>query len=174
MSRTTISPATTNALAAQLTRPGYLVYIGWAVPVRLSSRTDLTWDGYLYIGFGVTPGGLDWSGTAEQGGTLKLDNSSGDYSVMALGEGVADVPIKVWAYDAAATATADPVPVFDGVGDSCEIMPDAITIRVTSKRSRSLYAPRAYITQDAGFSIVPPEGKTIQWGGQRYTFSRQR
>lgn len=173
MSRTLSTP-TTNALAGQLTRPGYLVYLGWAPPVRLSSRADLTWNGDLYIGFGVAPAGIEWRGTAEQGGTLRLDNSSGAYSSLALGVGVADVPIKIWAYDEAATATADPVAVFDGVGDSCGIMPDAITIRVTSKRSRSLYAPRAYITQDAGFSIVPPDGKTIQWGGQRYTFTRQR
>jgi hypothetical protein len=170
----TLSTPTTNALAGQLTRPGYLAYIGWATPVRLSSRGDLTWNGNLFIGFGVVTDGIEWRGTAEQGGTLRLDNSSGSYSVMALGEGVADVPIKLWAYDAAATATGDPVAIFDGVGDSCDIMPDAITIRVTSKRSRSLYAPRSYITQDNGFSIVPPEGKTIQWGGQRYTFTRQR
>ena len=122
----------------------------------------------------MTLTGIEWRGTAEQGGTLRLDNSSGAYSVVALDEGVADVPIKVWAYDAAATATADPVQIFDGVGDSCDIMPDAVTLRVTSKRSRSLYAPRAYITQDAGFSIVPPEGRTIEWGGDRYTFQRQR
>ena len=170
----TLSTPTTNALAGQLTQPGYLVYIGWAAPIRLSSRADLTWNGDPYTGFGVVPGGLEWRGSAEQGGTLKLDNSSGAYSVMALGEGVADVPIKVWIYDEAATATADPVAVFDGVGDSCDIMPDALTIRVTSKRSRSLYAPRTYITQDNGFSIVPPEGKTIEWGGQRYTFQRAR
>jgi len=173
MSRTLTTP-TTNALAAQLTRPGYLVYLGWLTPVRLSSRADLTWNGSLYIGFGMNPDGIEWRGTAEQGGTLRLDNSSGAYSATALDEGVADVPIKVWAYDEAATATGDPVAIFDGVGDSCEIMPAYITIRVTSKRSRSLFAPRAYITQDAGFSIVPPEGKSIMWGGQRYTFQRQR
>ena len=173
MSRTLTMP-TTNALAEQLTRPGYLVYIGWSTPVRLSSRADLTWNSSLYIGFGVSASGIEWRGSAEQGGTLKLDNSSGSYSILALDEGVADVPVKVWAYDAAATATADPVAVFDGVGDSCDIMPAAITIKVTSKRSRSLFAPRSYITQDNGFSIVPPDGKTIVWGGQRYTFQRQR
>jgi hypothetical protein len=174
MSRT-LTSATTNALASQLTLPGYLVRISWiSSVVRLTSRDTITWNGNAYTGFGVVPKGLEWRGSAEQGGTLRLDNSSGAYSVLALSEGVADVPITVWIYDAAATANADPVCVFDGVGDSCQIMPDAITIKVTSKRSRALFAPRSYITQDNGFSIVPPEGKTIEWGGQRYTFTRQR
>ena len=174
MSRT-LTSATTNALASQLTLPGYLVRISWPTnTVRLTSRSDITWSGNLYSGFGVLPGGLEWRGSAEQGGTLRLDNSSGVYSALALSDGVADVPITIWIYDAAATATADPVCVFDGVGDSCQIMPDAITIKVTSKRSRALFAPRQYINQASGFSIVPPEGRTIVWGGQTFKFTRAR
>ena len=87
MSRT-LTSATTNALASQLTLPGYLVRISWPTnTVRLTSRSDITWSGNLYSGFGVLPGGLEWRGSAEQGGTLRLDNSSGAYSALGLVSG---------------------------------------------------------------------------------------
>jgi len=174
MARTTISSPTLTALAQSLTLPGYLFYIGWATPIRLCSRSDLNWNGNVYISYSAEMTGIEWRGSAEQTGTLRLSNFGNAYSEKALNEGVADVSIKIWIYDGAATATADPVPVFDGVGDSCEITPDAITIKCISKRTRSLFAPRSYINQDSGFSIVPPEGKVIQWGGQKYTFTRSK
>ena len=139
----------------------------------MSSRSDRDWNGNVYIKYGVQPEGLEWRGSAEQGGTLKLPNVGGAYGVLALAEGVADVPVKIWVYDGAAIGTNDPVMVFDGVGDGCNIRPDSITISLTSRRSRSLFSPRTYINQDNGFSIVPPEGKKIVWGGQAYTFTRK-
>ena len=174
MSRS-LSGSLTSALAAQLTKPGYLVFIGWTGNNKyLCSRGDTTWNGNTYIGFGVIPNGLEWRGSAEQTGTLRINNSAGEYSVMALADGVADVPIKVWIFDASAVALGDPVQVFDGVGDSCDIGPESITIKVTSKRSRALFAPRAYINQASGWSIVPPDGRSIEWGGERYVFTRKR
>ena len=174
MARTTISSPTTTALAQSLTLPSYLFYIGWVAPIRLCSRSDLDWKGNVYISYSATASGIEWRGSAESSGTLRLSNFGTNYSSTALDEGVADVPIKMWIYDGAATATDDPVLVFDGVGDSCEITSDAVTIRCTSKRARSLFAPRSYINQDSGFSIVPPEGKKITWGGQKYVFKRSR
>jgi hypothetical protein len=169
-----LSTPTKNAIAAQLTQPGYLVHIGWAAPVRLSSRGDMTWNGNVYIAAGVMVSGLDWSGSAEQTGSILLNNAENLYSATALNEGVADVPIDVWLYDGAATATSDPVQLFAGVGDSCSILPQSVTIKVTSTRTRSQFSPRAYITQDNGFSIVPPEGRIISWGGTPYRFERSR
>jgi len=177
MSRS-ISSATLTALAAQMTRPGYLVEIGWSTPSRLSSRGDTNWNSLVWIGVGVGVNNLSWDGTGEIRGNLSINNGGtqtvpGAFTYNTLTYGAADVPIKIWIYDAAAIATSDPVLVFDGVGDTCQVRPEKVVISFISKRSAVLFSPRQYITKDSGFSIIPASGKTIYWGGQRYVLNRQ-
>jgi len=177
MSRS-ISAPTLAALAAQMTRPGYLIEIGWVTPSRLSSRGDTNWNSLVWVGVGAAVQGLAWDGSGEMRGSINVANGGtqtvpGAFTYNALTYGVADVPIKVWIYDAAALAVGDPVLVFDGVGDTCQITPDRVTFQFISKKSQVLFSPRQYITKDAGFSIIPPTGKVIYWGGQKYVLNRQ-
>jgi hypothetical protein len=177
MSRS-ISAPTLAALAAQMTRPGYLIEIGWSTPARLSSRGDLNWNSLVWVGVGAQVQGLAWDGSGEIRGTVSVANGGtqtvpGAFTYNALTYGVADVPIKVWIYDAAATATGDPVLVFDGVGDTAQVAPDRVVFSLVSKRAQVLFSPRQYITAEAGFRIIPPTGKLIYWGGQKYALNRQ-
>jgi hypothetical protein len=178
MSRS-ISSATLTALAAQMTSPGYLLQIGWPTPARLSSRGDTSWNSQVWVGTGFVVQGLAWDGSGDMRGVISLNNGGtqsvyGDFSYNALTYGAADVPIQIWIYDKAALATPDPVAVFDGVGDTCQIEAAKVQIQFAAKRSNVLYSPRQYITAEAGFSIVPPDGKVIYWGGQKYVLSRQQ
>lgn len=170
----TLSVATAAAMAAQLTQPGYFVHIDWAPPVYLTTRASSNWNGIAWEGAPLTVNGLSWLAAAEQKGSIVLGNVDGRWAKRALDEGAADIRVRIWIFDAAAIATADPVAVFDGSGDACDITERAVTIALTAKRTRSLFAPRGYITRDNGFSIVPPNGKVIVWGGERYVFQRAK
>ncbi len=168
----TVSVASAAAMAAQQTLPGYFVSIGWAPPVYLTTRGDTTWNSIAWEGAALTVSGLEWLTGAEQRGSLVLGNTDGRFARRALEEGAADIAIRIWVFDAAATATDDPVAVFDGSGDVCDVTERSVTISLTSRRSRSLFSPRTYITRDNGFSIVPPTGKTIVWANEKYVFKR--
>lgn len=170
----TLTSATADAVAGALTQPGYLVQIDWSVPVYLCSRDDTEWAGRLWVGAPLEVRGLTWTGAAEQKGVVAIGNADGSVGIVALREGAADVRIQIWIFDAAALADDDPVPVFDGSGDACEIERKEVRINITSRRSRALFAPRTYITAANGFSIIPTEGRTLPWGGERYVFKRAR
>ena len=168
------------ALAAQMTQPGYLVEIGWVGSVvRLSSRGDKNWNSLVWVGVGAAVSGLSWDGTGEMRGSIQVLNGgtntvSGDFTALAVALGVADIPIKVWIFDGAALAVGDPFLVVDGFGDNCTIDPAKVVFNFTSKRARTQFSPRRYICAEQGFSIIPPEGKRLDWGGQIYVLNRGR
>jgi len=185
MSRSISSP-TLAAIAAQMTQPGYLIEIQFPPPppatptwFRMSSRGDTNWNSLVWPGYGAEVRNLSWDGSGEMRGTVTVNtggtNTAADTATsLALNYGFADIPIKIWIYDKAALATGDPVLVLDGRGDTCQIGADKVVFNFTSKGARVQFSPRQYITKEAGFTFLPPDGKTIYWGGQRYVLRRAR
>lgn len=169
-----ISAPTLAAIAAQFTQPGYFVQIDWSSITRLTSRSSRSWNGQFWVGGFVEVRSVTWSADGTQDGTVILQNGTGAYGVVALDEGVADKRVQIWIFDAAATATGDPVKIFDGVGDSCDISPATVTVKLVSQRSGVLNSPRQYITRESGDTIVPASGTVITWGGQTYRLQRGR
>jgi hypothetical protein len=181
MSRS-ISGPTLSAIAGQMTRPGYLVEILWPSnnTIRFSSRGDTNWNSLVWPGYGSDVGDLSWDGSGDMRGTITLLNGGtqtsggGAFTSLALTYGFADIPVKIWIYDKSALAAGDPVLVVDGRGDSCQVAPDRVRFNFTSKGSRVQFSPRQYITAEQGFSIIPPDGKILYWGGQKYVLRRAR
>jgi len=169
----TVSGAMSTAQASRLTQPGYLAQIDWPVVVRLCTRGTASYFSQTWVGGALKVKNVQWAPSGVQKASIQLLNSNGAYGIVVLGNGVADTRIRLWAFDAAATADADPVLVFDGVGDDASINQETVAIDLVTQRSGVLFSPRSYITQDAGFSITPQEGRSITWGGQRYAFSRK-
>ena len=168
MSRT-LSTATDAAVAATTTQPGYLVHIAWSTPSRLTSgRSPLNWNGYVWLATDIRVDGLKWDKAGQQTGSLTLGNSEQQFSALALNEGVADVPVSIWAYDRSATAAGDPVLVFSGVGGKLAANDDRLTLELTTQRSRALKCPRMRITAANGFNYLPVAGSSIRWGNERY------
>jgi hypothetical protein len=169
------STPTGNAIAAATTRPGYLVQIGWSTVTRItSSDASLTWNGFVWVPASVALSGLRWDNSGLQSATLRLGNTDQAYSALALNEGVADIAIVAYAYDQSATATADPIKVFDGVGGRLTADDNSVTIELTTLRSRALKSPRQRITRAAGYSLLPAPGTVVRWGSENYTLRRRR
>jgi hypothetical protein len=167
MARSLSSP-TGAAVGAIVTQPAYLIQINWSTVSRLTTGATLTWGGYSWLSESVALSGLQWGKDGLQSATLRLGNNDQRYSALALNEGVADVPIVVYAYDQAATAAGDPVKVFEGVGGKVDLNDDTVTITLRTAKARALTCPRTRVSPANGFNHLPPRGTVIMWGTQRY------
>ena len=162
----TLSETTETLTAAPATKPGWLVELAWATPVRLSSRGSVSWAGYAWVPdtiAGVSIG---------EGGYVELANGDLAYSALVMNEGVADVPCRIWKFYGDAPGAEDPVLVFDGVLDRAEINHSAVKITLAQEASRTKMAPRQRIDSSGGFNHLRPAGTRISWGGQVYVLER--
>lgn len=168
----TLSANTQSEVSQPVTQPGYLVEIFFSVANRLSTRGDITWNGYTWVSSDVRITGLSWDGSADQKGTLQLGNTDNAFGSLVLNEGVADRAINIYQFYGAAPAAGDPVFVFSGVGDAAEIYPDKVSITLTSAASKTLASPRNFITKANGFNHLPAAGVHIPWNGEMYRLER--
>lgn len=163
-----LTPETATALGLPTTQPAYLIQINWSTVSRLTTGATLDWGGYTWLAEDAELSGLDWGSDGLNGATLRLGNSDQRYSALVLNEGVADVPIVVYAYDQAATAAGDPVKVFEGVGGKVDLDDDRVIIALRAIKARALTCPRTRVSPASGFHHLPPRGAVIMWGSQRY------
>lgn len=169
----TLTAATEAAAALTVTTPAYLVELGFATTLRLSSRGDQSWDSQTWTGgrLGRVSGlGADGSGT--QRGTLEIVNTDLAYSALILNEGAADKTCRIWAFYGDDPAASDPVEVFNGVLDDADIGPDRVRLTLASENSRTLYSPRRFVGSGTGFNHLRPAGTRINWGGQVFVLER--
>ena len=169
MSRTLTQP-TIDATALYGTRPAYFIQINWTTVVRLTTGVSTSWNGEPWVEGAVELSGLSWRVGSLQSATITLNNMAQEYGALALGEGVADVPVTIWAYDQTATAIGDPVKVFSGVGNKCALNDNTIVIELAPPGA--LKSPRLRVTSANGFNHLPVG--VIRWGSQRYVLSSRR
>lgn len=163
----TLTPTLTTATAQTVTQPGYLVELNFSTVLRLSTRGDQSWNSLPWTG-----GRLGKVRVTDGGGTVDVINTDLAAGALALNEGVADMPIRVWAFHTDNPDLADVVPVFYGVGDGVEIGDDAIRIRLAADGRRTSYTPRRFVNAAAGFNHLLPAGSRISWGGEVFILER--
>jgi hypothetical protein len=167
----TLSVSVSAQIGQPITAPGYLLEMLFSSPVRLCSRGDVTVLGndWLAWGFAVTGIGVDAT-SASQGGALSIDNTELDISTLILEEGIADRSIRIYTFYGDDPQDDDPVLLFDGVGGDVEIDTNVTAIKVSLRQAKDgvQYAPAKYITVEQGFSMLPPPGTVIVFGGQSY------
>lgn len=169
----TLSAALAAELALTITRPGYLVEIGFASPVRLSTMGDITWSGTTWLAADVKVSGISQDGKGANKAALALGNTDSTFGALVLNEGIADRPIRIWAIYAGATATPDAVQVFDGVGDGADISPDKVAVTLVEQSNMTLSAPRRFISKATGFSSLQPAGTKIAFNGELFILERK-
>lgn len=172
----TISTPTSNASLELVTRPGYLIEIGFDTPLRLSSRGDVTALGSAWTAWDVRVSGLEHAGSKPAtSGSITLGDHDESISALVLGEGVAGKEVSVWRYFADATAEADPVRVFSGVaGGSSGGAERRVQIQLVAREATVLYSPRRYMTRETGFNALPAAGKVVTFNGEKYILQPER
>lgn len=171
-----LTTPTTDAAAALVTQPGYLVEIGFSTPLRLSSRGTVAVLGNTWAGWDVQVGGIALDATRPApSGTLTLGDHDQSISALVLGQGVAGKEVRVWRYFAEAVDDLDPVLVFHGVaGGSSGGAQHEVQIALVAREATVLFSPRRTLTPEVGFSHLTPAGKTVTFNGERYVLQPER
>lgn len=165
----TLTSALLAELALSVTRPGYLVELGYSTPLRLSTLGDITWNSENWLGYNVTVQRISRNGTGLGAASLTVGNTDGALAAIVLNQGAADIACRIWAVYAGATATGDAVQVFGGVTDGCEISADKVAFTLAAQGNTTLYAPRMFINQLNGFNWVKPAGTVFSVGIEKWT-----
>lgn len=167
-----ISTATATAAAQTISQPGLLVQIGFSFPLYYSSRGDVTFNGHTFIAANVKAGQLQEQPNGATTLSLIVGNSDLAFGAVCLNEAPQEKPVTVWAFYEGATASGDPVQIFTGVIESCDITEASVTLQLSSLNQRTLFIPRRRITADTGFNHLLPAGRVIEFDGVRYEISR--
>lgn len=165
----TLSGTLATELGLTVTRPGYLVEIGFSTVLRLSTIGDVSFGGYAWSAADVKISGLSRNEQGGGGGQLSIGNADLDYGALVLNEGTADRSVRIWSVWAG--APGDALLEFDGIGDDAEIAA-RVTIRLLQDARRYAYSPRRFIGPATGFATLLPAGTKIAIGQQTYILER--
>lgn len=166
----TLSAALSTALGAPVQRPAILVEMDFAEVRRWSSYAALTWNGHDWAKEDVSLESLQ-VGALRLTGTLRLGNGDGAAAALVLGEGVQDRAVRLWGYDAGATASGDVVWLADAVCAAAQIGLDAARIELRHPSEYTL-GPRTFVTE-ANFAPLLPAGTVLKINGQALTLTRR-
>lgn len=145
-------------IAKNITRPQWLVYMGYSTPIRLTTRDT------------IAEGGIDsnvWLG-ADMKVDLSLDGLSGrlqiydeDWSIITtmLAEGTAGIPVQVYMLYGDGYSGGDEDLRFAGELGQARERDGVIDVALVQPESR--WAPNIYINAENGFNHLPPDGTEI-------------
>lgn len=149
------------AAGAGGSRPVYFIEIVWATfSSKLSTYGNLSWNGATWSGESVELGEFDELGVP---GSIALIDPSHAYRTLTLTDGARDRPVNIWLADAGALAAGDPVALFSGYADGCEISPQRITIHLDRSQASRQFSPRERIGPAIGVNFTAPPGVVIAW-----------
>jgi hypothetical protein len=166
----TLSVALSAALGAPVQRPAILVELGFSTVRRWSSFADLTWDGEEWVKEDVALESLE-IGALRLTGALRIGNGDGAAGALVQAEGVLDRAVRIFGYDAGATAFGDVVWLANAVCAGAAIDTDAVWIQLRDPSEATL-APRTFVNE-ADFAPLLPAGTVLKINGQALTLARR-
>jgi hypothetical protein len=155
------SGATDTELAKTLTRPLFLVELGFAPTIRLSSREEVTWDARLWVAASMKVN------VNERGGSIEIFNEELLLGNVVLLQGTAGRFARVYQLhgDGPTWATDDAVQHLDGEMGDAEI---TTRVRITLKARPPQKTPRLLFAPPV-FNFLPPDGLVIKTGTETAT-----
>lgn len=165
-----LSSALSAALGAPVQRPAVLVEIGFSPVKRWSSFSTLDWAGQTWVKEDISLESLQVQALSLTG-ALRLGNGDGAAAALVLGQGVQDRPVRLYGYDAAATALGDVVWLADAVCAGAQVALDAVLIELRHPAEYTL-APRTFV-DDAGFAPLLAAGTVLKINGQSWSIARR-
>lgn len=165
----TLAPALVKELGLTITRPGYLVRVGFPTELRFSTMGAVTWGGQEWGAYDVKVSELSRVSSASRTASLSFGNLTNEFGAIVLSNNVADVPIEI--YSVYAGAPDDAVLEFSGVGDSCEVG-DRVVINLVGQSTQKTFSPRRRVSVTTGFNTLLPAGTVLSVGGSTYLLER--
>lgn len=170
----TLTSALQTAIGGPVQRPAWLVEIVMtATTLRLSSFGTLTWDGHTWTAEDIDVSNLT-VGALEVSGSMVFGNADDTYGAVFLNESPSDRPVRIWGYDAGATAANDPVLLVpDAVGGGASFDTGRVSVRLRD-RCEYLLGPRAIVSPAFGFHTFMPAGRSLVINGVSFKLDRRR
>lgn len=162
----TLSATTQTEIAKTITKPFWLVYIGYSPVLRYSSGPTAQEGATIWtcndMLVSVSPD--------KNTGTLKIQNTDYVFGNAVLTDGIADISIKIYQlYGSGSYSSGDEELLFDGVGGSCVVDLRWVTIGLEVAKTSVMFSPRIRCSKEMGFNHLPPEGLVISWQGEQYS-----
>ena len=151
------------------TEPFFLVELGFSTPLRLSSGRTVSYDGEIFSSADVELARLSFDANMIASGAIIVGNTDNAINYWVLHEGISGKPVKVWlTYMIDDTNFAEPVLVFDGIGDAVRIDHTKTEISIVNKFLRVSHSPRRRICAASGFNHLPAPGTRITWKNETF------
>ena len=166
----TLSAALQSAHGGPVQKPAWLVEVGFSAPVYLSSFDTVYFDSKTWTAADVDVSRVRVDAT-KVAGELSFGNADGAIGALLLTDGATDRRIRIYGYDAGATATADIVLLAHCVGGEARIGATRATIRLRDSAEFTA-SPRVFVNQAGGFTHLLPAGSTLRLNGQTYKVDR--
>jgi len=147
-----------------ITKPGYLIELGFSPTMRFSSRGPQNWAGFFWIS----------SGFQFKGSMLMLPGGDPALTSRIIAEGAADRSCRVWMFYSDTATDANTLLLFSGYIDGAPDLIENITLSLYSTSAKGLYAPRRKITRENGFSVLTAPGLRIQFGASTIELKADR
>lgn len=161
-----------ETLNDQLTRPVYLVELGFAPTVYMSSGAEVSWGGYVWQNLGVDVSSLQTDTVGRSSATLSVSNLDRTFGSLVLSQAAKDRTAKIYVYYPEGSAGAiDPRLIVDGVMDGASVG-QRVDINVISRASYFGSTPRI-VCAPPTFNHLPPAGTVLNWGGVTLTLERR-
>lgn len=165
----TLDAGLITELGLTITRPGYLVMMGFNVPMYYSTFGPVTWGGHNWISGDVKVDPIVKDRGLARSGKITLANLDNFFTAILLNEGVSDKPFEIYAVYAGAPDSA--VLELAGVGDAVEIG-DRASIGISGNSTQKNISPRRRISPATGFTRLLPPETVLHVGGVAYTLER--
>lgn len=174
----TITAALLAEFGLTVRRPGYLIEIQWpSGTTRSATFTTISALGQTWNHHAVTVTGWSEDGTGKASCGLLFANENLEWSTLAFGSETSDVPVFIHQVYAGATADADILQdwfVGEHVIPSMPKGGRALTLDLAQPGAVGTFIPRDVLGPAIGVNHLMPAGKTIDIGGQKYTFVAAR
>ncbi len=167
----TLSTAHSNALTGPVQRPAYLIQLNYSPIQRWSSHDTVSWDSQTWTKFDITVEGLQVQALSVRG-TLVAGNADDVAGAFVIAQGIQDIPITIYGYDAAATSSGDVVLLASAVGGTAEVGLSEVRVSLRH-RSEFQQSPRTYVNAANGFTVLQSPGTVIRVNGQDIKLSRR-
>lgn len=172
----TPTSAMTAALGANISQPGLFLQLGFSTPLYYCDRAagaTRTWNSLTWTEADFTVSDYTLEIGVMQKLTLAFVDASFVLTALLLTQTSADKVVKLWYFDSAATATADPVLIFDGLIDNAS---GGDTRRLSVPCSTlDKVLPVGMLAHIIPPYLFAPEGTRVTWGpaGSVIVFNRR-
>jgi hypothetical protein len=159
----TVTAQTLAQAGAGVSAPMYFLKINWlTATTRICSYGPQNWNGEVWDGGGFT---VRQFGQDSKPQGISLVDNTGAYRTLVLSDGIRDRLVQLWKGYLGALAASDPILLFKGYADGCEVNNGVVSFNLDWQNSTRQFSPRQRIGPSIGVNFCATPNTTLRWGG---------